>query len=53
MTVVFDGGPLAHFFIAICYNEVSTKREHFSLRVFISISNGGMMKRISVGRKQD
>ena len=46
----FDGGPLAHFFIAICCNGVSAKCERFSVRVFISISNGRMMKRRSVGR---
>ena len=26
MTVVFDGGPLAHFFIASCCHEMSAKR---------------------------
>ena len=26
MTVFFDGGPLAHFFIAICCHEMSAKR---------------------------
>ena len=46
----FDGGPLAHFFIAICCDEVGTKCERYSVRVFISISNGRMMKRRSVGR---
>ena len=49
----FDGGPLAHFFIAVFCNEVSTKRERFLVWVFISMSNGGKMKRISIGRDQD